>query len=468
MVISDKLRPYQIDGVHFLRNKQKCLVYDEMGLGKTVTTLTALEIIWEDKDFNCVIFCPKFALYVWKEEIMKWFGKDSIVYSGTLAKRAKLWESYQGGYLITTYGMLDEIVKLDPNIHGLVADEIHVSGLLNHKSQTYTAFEKFARNIPYVYLLTGTPIRQGVIDLYAPLSMIDKANFKSYWQFVNKYCITIDTPFGKSIERRPKNIESFRNMLKEYMLRRTKDEVLKDLPGKQRQIIYVDMDEEQEKAYNNLVTNMYLELEDSALITPNMMSLILRLRQLLTCPAMLGLKSTGAALEQLIIMGKDLIESGQSFVVFTPFRKVIPHIQEAIHKSMKDIKVYTISGGMTAQKFADEWQEFQKNKSNKKILICVIKSGASFHATEASHAFFLGYEWDFNQNVQSEDRLHRFGQKHFVNIYYFMHRNTVDEDVAQRLNDKQDASNWAIGNEEQYTMLLNRFKINRRQELKLK
>ena len=109
---------------------------------------------------------------------------------------------------------------------------------------------------------------------------------------------------------------------------------------------------------------------------------------------------------------------------------------------------------MNPVEFARQWQGFQDPSNKNKVLLCVIKSGASFHATEAADCFFLGYEWDFNYNVQSEDRLCRMGQKNFVHCRYLLHEGTVDEQVKSRLNSKNDASNWIIGTDEQYKMML--------------
>ena len=95
-----------------------------------------------------------------------------------------------------------------------------------------------------------------------------------------------------------------------------------------------------------------------------------------------------------------------------------------------------------------------QDPSTNKVLLCVIKSGASFHATVASDCFFLGYEWDFNLNSQAEDRLCRLGQTNFVNCRYLLHKGTVDENVKERLNDKNNASNWIVGTEQQYQMML--------------
>lgn len=479
--VYDSLRPYQRDAVDILNQRPRALHFDDMGLGKTVTTLTSNEMLLENRPIsNTLILCPTNALYVWQGELEKWFGKESIVYKGTPAKRKKIWkeylESYQCRYLITTFGMLREIMeyteadKHEDRFHGayrnnpsvwdcVIADEIHSSsaGLLNYKNQGFKRFEKFARTIPLVRLLTGTPIRQGVVDAFAPLNIMNRMRFKNYWQFINTFCITFDGPFGKEIDRRPRDVEGFRNTMQQYMIRRMKTEVLDDLPGKQRQPLLCDMSKKQEKAYTELVKQMFTIDGDNIVMTPNAMTLGMRLRQLLVCPKMLGIDDYGTALETIGEMGADLIENGKSFAVFSPFKKVMPFVVEVLTKSIPGVKIYMLHGGMTGTEFAEQWQGFQNNPSTNKVLLCVIKSGASFQATTASTAFFLGYEWDFNLNDQAEDRLCRLGQKDFVNIHYMLHKGTIDEVVVSRLNDKQEASNWIIGNDEQFEALMKRY-----------
>lgn len=481
-IIFEKLRPYQQEAVIFMRKNPRTLMFDDMGLGKTITTLTSIyKAIEEEGINNVIIFCPKFALYVWQLEIRKWFDADSIVYTGTPKKRKDQWNhflaSHQVCFLITTYAMMDEIIAKSeeskdagrfavhsvlklPLWDGIIADEIHTSGLLNQKTKTWKSFDKFARNIKYVYQLTGTPIRQGVVDLYAPLHVVDPVKFKSYWTFVNDYCIKLQGRFGMEIERRPKNPDQFREMLKSYMIRRVKADVLHDLPGKQRQPFYIAMSDAQAKFVADLVETNIAEVEDDVVLAANTMVVMLKVRQVLVCPKLVGINESGAALDTIIEMGSDLLDNQKPFVIFTPFRAAIPYIEEAISNSIKNVHVYSVTGGLTAEEFSNQWQGFQNDTHKRKILLCVIKSGASFHATCASTAFFLGYEWDFNQNTQSEDRLCRFGQKDFVNLYYMMHKDTIDEDVAQRLNAKQEANDWVIGNEEQYAMLRRRYKMS--------
>ena len=464
----DQLRPYQKEGIEIMKGRTHNLNFDDMGLGKTVSTLwTALyksrdifaaKQIYPDIPYQqmILIVCPSKALYVWKNEIQNWFGYSSIIYTGTPKQRQKTREEmfYTSAFVITTYGMLKELHEYA--WRGIIADEIHEAGLLNHKTKTYDIFSKFYNKIVWSFLLTGTPIRQGVIDLYAPLHLVDSKVFANYWQFVNKYCIVIETPFGKEIQRNPVDIKGFRKILDRYMIRRLKSEVLKDLPGKQRQPIPLQMTPKQAKAHHDIMEEFIYSDEDALVVTQNAMSATLRARQVLVTPRLLGIDEDGAALEYLKAEGKNLLDIGKPFVVFTPFRSAIPIISDVIMGLGLATKIYTITGGLKPNEFANQWQGFQENSSSNKVLICVIKSGASFHATAASDCFFLGYEWDFNLNSQAEDRLCRLGQKDFVNCRYLLHEGTVDEDVKEKLNSKNDASNWIIGTEQQYQMMLKR------------
>lgn len=468
----DALRNYQKDGIKTMQTRLFNLNYDDMGLGKTIVTLYSAiqkaKYLFSDRNLSrldfaehILIVCPKKALYVWKEEITKWFNLESIIYSGTVTQRKKLLERDNNGFceldfspfIITTYGMLEEL-KDKLNWCGIIADEIHEAGLLNHKTKTYKTFEGYIKRIKWFYLLTGTPIRQGVIDCYAPLHLVAPDIFKNYWSFVNSYCIVTNTPFGKQIERNPRDIKGFRKMLDKYMVRRLKSEVLKDLPGKQRQPIILEMTKKQAKAHQDVLKEFVYNDEDTLVVSQNAMTAMLRARQILVTPRLLGIDEDGAAFDYLKEEGKYLLESNKPFVVFTPFRQAIPLIEDLINSIGMGTKIYTITGGLKPSEFANQWQGFMQDLSTNKVLLCVIKSGASFHATVASDCFFLGYEWDFNLNSQAEDRLCRLGQTNFVNCRYLLHKDTVDENVKERLNDKNNASNWIIGTEQQYQLML--------------
>ena len=455
--VYEQLRPYQKMAVTFLCENRRALNFDDMGLGKTVVTLSAVfDCAIEASEFNLVILCTTNALFVWEEELVKWFNIKPIMYIGTPTKRKIIYKTLASRHafnvVVTTYTMGKELENLSWD--AIIADEIHQAGLLKHTNVTYKNFLSMSKNIPLIYLLTGTPVRQGVIDLFAPLHIIATPIFTSYWGFVNRYCNTITTPFGKQIERNPRNIDDFRQVLSHYMIRRLKSEVLKDLPGKQRVPVPIQMTPLQAKAHQEIITNLLYIDTDNTIVAPNKMAAILRARQLLVTPRLLGIDEDGAALDYLKEVSSSLFIANRPFAVFTPFRQALPIIAELFREVCPDVSVHFIHGGMTPAAFANAWQSFESSSNKHKVLISVIKSGASFHATEAADCFFLGYEWDFNLNCQSEDRLCRIGQKNYVTCNYFVHKGTVDEEVKMKLNDKNMSSNWIVGTEEQYRLML--------------
>lgn len=477
------LRPYQVGVVSRMVKEKRHLNYAEMGMGKSLMSLLA---VMELKAFPCMIVCPKSAMIVLQVELRKWFEMDSTIFVGTPKQRDKLFKQFMTSgnkFIITNYALSEELGKrfgIIPDtaedkardrcynpppgtswkLGALVADEIQSGGLFNHKTKTYKAFAKIAKKTPVIYLLTGTPYRKGCIDFYAPLSLIAPNKFDSYWKFVSKYCITINTGFGKSIERNPKDVIGFRSMLRQYAsILKVKDHI-RDMPEKNRQAIPIEMDKIQRKIYSELEENLFATFNDDEdlIITPSQLSLRMRLRQLLVCPKMLGIDSYGAAMETMMDMTGELVDRREAFVIFTPFRQAVPYIKERLRQEYPGFMICSITGGLTPEEFGHQWQSFQSGRGAR-ALICVIKSGASFHATSAQTAFFLGCEYDFNQNAQAEARLHRLGQQNNVNIYYLLHQQTVEEEVIDILNDKQYGADLVLSSEELFRKMLSRRKV---------
>ncbi|MNB67151.1 ATP-dependent helicase HepA [compost metagenome] len=481
--VYDILRDYQKVGFEFMVKNSSALNYDDMGLGKTLTTAT---VVMYQQAFPCIIVCPKSAMYVWADELMRWFGMESIVYVGKPKQREKLFQEFAGKgikFIITNFSLVGELGErfgaIDKSkirgssksgtpktttkpttgtpkwkIGSVIADEIQLGGLFNQKTLTYKLFKQLRKSVDHMYLLTGTPSRKGAIDYFGPLSLIAPNTFDSYWKYVNEWCVTIDDGFGKSIERNPKDIVRFRGMLRQYAIIRKKTEVLHELPGKTRIKIPVEMDDEQAKLYRELEEDLMAMTENGELImAPSQLALLGRLRQVLACPQVLGTKTRGAAVDALLEMAEDLVSKGKPFVVFSPYRKGLEILSEELQRAFAGTPIFRIEGGLTPTEFRDAWQGFQNGKGAA-ILLCVIKSGASFQATRADTAFFLGSEYDFNQNLQAEDRLNRMGQSNHVSCYYFIHRNTVDDHLYTILNDKKRSADLVLNNEQDFLKLL--------------
>lgn len=437
-----QLYPYQEQGVDFITKKRRVILADEMGLGKTLQALKAIDRA--DRYPALIVVGLKIAFGVWQSEIKKWLGADSLVYTGTPMQRNALWtywEREQTPFIITNSAHIKEILERRRSWRAVVFDEYHLMGLRNRKSQTFQAVRKLYSGM--LILSSGSPMSQGPQDLWPALHLINPKKFSSFWQYVNRYCVIEDNGWGKEIKRYPKRPAEMRELLSQYMIRRSKKEVLTDLPEKTRQIIPLNMTRRQHTLYRQLAREMVAEADDGQIVfAPSVLAKLTRLRQLLVSPLVLGIAEKGAGLEAV----KDLVdvefEAGNSVAIFTPFRDAADIIAKEMRHHTRH--VFTVKGNMKQEDFNKAINTFQTLKTPKKVLVATIKSAVSFTAHAASVGIFLGQEWDYNDNVQAEDRLHRVGQKNAVRIYYIKHDKTLDQHVLDTLMDKRSAINITL------------------------
>jgi SWI/SNF-related matrix-associated actin-dependent regulator 1 of chromatin subfamily A len=446
----DKLKDYQLRGVEFiLQKKGRAILADEAGLGKTYTTLEAIQRLQSEP---VLIFSINPGLYVWHDELSRWYDKKSIVYSGPPEERGKLREKFfKDGikYLIANYFFIDEIKNEfnDINWKTIVTDEYHIMGISNSRTKRFGAILPLVRKADHIIMVTGSPVRRNLSNLYAPFNLLDPYTFSSFWEFVNKYCIITEDRFGKTIEEMPKNPEKFDRLRKNYLIRRLKENVLKELPPKTRQPISVFMSPEQKELYEKMDSDMYIEYGDNIITAPNEAVKLLRLRQLLVTPLIFDIPIIGGALEMLIELIKVEFSNDNPVAIFTPFRTAIKPIMEVLKERLgkPEVLFCKLHGGMSVEKTHDNVSNFQNATTVRKIFIATIKSGMAITITQAKVAIFIGYEWTSEENSQAEDRLHRQGQLDNVRILYLLHRdNETDEKVRQILNSKQRAINWTL------------------------
>lgn len=441
------LRDYQEEDVQFLIGHHRIYNTNEPGLGKTLETLEGLRRLETNP---VLILGTKVSLGVWQAEIKKWLGEPSLIYEGTPAQREKLWLRFYYGqnggslhikFVIATYRMARELFSRKSSWPAIVCDEIHRGGLLNHKSATYKSVQSFRSRC--MVLMTGTPIRQGPQDLFGPMHLLDPYAFPSYWPFVGKHCVVINDQFGKTLERMPKDAKKLQAALKPYLIRRTKRQVAASLPPKTRHVVRIEPTKTQQKMIKQLVENMYLDTDDGILAVPTQMTLLLRLRQLLVAPQLLGTQEDGAALTALVELMEDQFDVKRSIAIATPFRQAIPYIVDALRKAGVT-HIYQIHGQLTAKEMMAANAAYEADPVVEKVMVYTIKSGQSFSIPAATTLFMLGAEWSAIDNKQAEDRLHRLTQTNPVDIYYLLHKDTVDDLVMERLNDKQRAENWVM------------------------
>lgn len=441
------LRDYQKEDIKKMVNWRKAINGNPPGLGKTLETIMASYYL---KAKRILVICPRFSFHVWQREYMLWLNTPSFVYTGTKKQRKAMWDAMfmmDELVIIATSKMIKEITTIMPEFDVVIADEYHMWGGMNHKTSAFKDLVKVKAKAKY--MLTGTPIRKDPTNLYAPLNLINPVAFKSYYSFINRYCMVFEGDYGQPlIGAVPKNPDTFRKMLYNgYLIRHKKHEVLKELPRKQRDYVISEMSKNQERYYKEMKDDKTILTDEGGLIlAQNHLVRDLRLRQLLISPRILGIDEDGGAIPLVSKLISDEFINGNDVVICTPFKKAIPFITEYLKHDLAEYSpnICVVTGDTKdVGKVVDK--DYQQSKSKHNILIYTIKAGASFTAHRASVAFFLGYEWSASDNIQAEDRIHRIGQKATsVRFYYVLHRETVDEAVMAVISRKNYSEEYTL------------------------
>lgn len=447
------LYKFQQEDVETLVDRRRSMLCHQMGLGKTRIAALCLQR-WGGR---AIVFAKKNDLYMWEDEIEQNTLLKPLIYDGKPHERKKLraaWSSGEFNVLLTHYAYVKEVLSEISKVFGsIVADEYHLYGLINRKSVTFKMFKLFES--VNMLLLTGTPIRRNPSDLWGPLHLLDRKNYRSYWKFVSQYCTQVEDPWTGITEILPKakNPKALRYLLyTRFMIRRTKDEIKEQLPSKKlRVIIPISMTKQQKKLYRDLSQDMLARIENAETeeellyLVSTAAEKVLRLRQLLISPKLLGGSAYGAAIEHLTYNLRNDPDLHKAVFVTCPFREGVRVIEEAIKVRVGDhVEIYTIMGGMREGEAYYKIKRFQES-TKQRVLVCTTRSATGFTATAAKIHYAIGAEWSAVDNVQAEDRIHRIGQTEDVVLNYYMHKETVERKVLRIVGQKMYAEKSALG-----------------------
>lgn len=429
-IVTPTLRGYQQKGVAYVQWLSRfphggILAFDP-GLGKTGTILSALPA-----DTNTIlIVAPIIAFGTWIDEVRLWLGEEITIVTDRQSPDVNT------RFVLVNPEQVSRLRHLPFDWDLVIVDEIHK--YRNRSTKRYSDLEPITRKANRTIGLTGSPIVNGVQDLWTQLHLVApkvKA-FASYHRFVNTWCEQYQGLEGyQRLTGAVRDDTAFRQMLSRYMLRITKEQVAAELPPKIRQALYVDMDERQQRLYTALVDDMVAELPTGEhVIAGNTLAQYTRLRQTLINPILYGGPNVSAASEA-VSQSIDLdFDAGTSAIVFTPFAQAIPHIITTFRKRLKNTSIYVLTGAERNRQSVI--REFQDQDNHRKILICTHAIATSFTATAASSAYHIGYEWTPEANIQAEDRIHRLSSRNTVHVHYVVHRGTIDEYIMDVLDRK--------------------------------
>ena len=446
----DVLRDYQVDGVRWLYTICKCgfggILADEMGLGKSIQTIIFFKkLLEEDKDAKFLIVCPTSLVYNWENEFQKFASEISHeVFSGMREARRRLLESYTGSVYITSYGLLREDADFyqSMNFKVFVIDEAQ-----NIKNPT-TGLTKVVKSIlaETKMALTGTPIENSIVELWSIFDFIMPGFLSSLVKFQKKYKVKeFDEETNQLLDR-------LRMQVKPFILRRKKSDVVKDLPEKIENNIYIDLNDEQKKIYAAEVKYVNEQMDQMIKqggFTKNKMlilRLLTRLRQVCIDPAILFSEYHGGSskIENLIKVIKEVVSNGHKILLFTSFKTALYIVKDALDE--EGISNYTIDGDVPSKKRQMLVDAFNKDTTN--VFLIMLKSGGTgLNLTSADVVIHLDLWWNPQAENQATDRTHRIGQTKTVEVIKLICKGTIEEKILDLQQKKKILSDKILESE---------------------
>lgn len=443
-----ELYPFQIDGVRQLMKwGGRALLADDMGLGKTVQSLMWLKL--NNTKIPAIIITPASLKYNWERECRKWLRTDKIsVLSGTTPT------NIYNDIIIINYDIVQYWLKylLSISYQTIILDECHY--IKNDKAQRTKAVKALCKSMKHIIALSGTAILNRPIELFNTLNILNPRLFPNKWNFAHKYCGAKHTGFGWDFNG-ASNMDELHSILRNHlMIRRKKQDVLKELPDKTYNYIPIEISNRKDYDYAKdefiafVTQNISDELNEAEIslqkelgyvnialnkeeIIQEKVSSISKAETLVKIGHLQQMATEGI-ISQVKEWIYNFLENDEKLVLFATHRRFITEIEN----EFKDISV-KIDGSTPVAQRQRMVDDFQNNKKIRLFIGNIKAAGVGITLTASSNVAFIEYPWSPGDLTQAMDRCHRIGQKNNVNIHYFIAKDTIVEEMLQLLEEKQ-------------------------------
>ena len=437
--LENTLRYYQKTGYKWLKTldnyKFGGVLADDMGLGKTIQMLSIILGDLEEKKEHraSIVICPSSLTLNWYNESQKFTEKiKTLVIKGNANERKKqIKEIKNYDLVITSYDLLKrdiEVYKEEKyKFRFAIADEAQY--LKNSNTQNAKAVKIIIADTRYA--LTGTPIENSLSELWSIFDYIMPGYLFTYKKFKTMY----ETPIVKDNDIKAMN--KLKMLIEPFVLRRTKKEVLTELPEKTITVLNNQMKEEQEKLYLNYLAQAKQEVAETINIRGfekshiQILVALTRLRQICCHPSLFikGYTEGSSKLEQCIEIIKDAIESGHKILLFSGYTAMFEIIEEELKKL--DIKYFKLTGSTKVDERIKMVDEFNESKEVKLFLISLKAGGTGLNLTGADMVIHYDPWWNASAENQATDRAYRIGQKNNVQVYKLITKNSIEEKIYE-------------------------------------
>ncbi|MGL4768894.1 MAG: DEAD/DEAH box helicase [Mycoplasmoidaceae bacterium] len=423
------LKPYQINGYLWMKRMLEfnfgCLLADDMGVGKTIQTISIIDDLLKiNKNARILIVCPVTLMYNWEKELSEHIdGVKVVQIEGRKDSRISIITYSNVNIFITSYTMFSKDSEYYNNsiIDLMIIDEAQT--IKNSETQ----ISKSIREINSInkIAITGTPIENNLSELWSIMNFLNPMILGNKKRFYNNY--EKDIYSGDSQKQ-----EILKKIINPFILRRTKQEVLKELPEKIEKVYSIDFSIEEHEIYNSFLEYIKLELKSKDNNKERgtlLFKTILKLRQICCDSRLIG--ETNKPSSKLIFLVntiKNLIKENSKIkiIVFSQFTSMIELIQKELE--INNIKNKILTGKTNKNLRGKIVSEFENDDSNV-FLISLKAGGTGLNIVCANHVFHYDPWWNIAAEMQATDRAHRLGQKKVVNVYKLIMKNSLEEKI---------------------------------------
>ncbi|MBF0389445.1 MAG: DEAD/DEAH box helicase [Desulfamplus sp.] len=442
--LTSPLRTYQEQGYQWIKYLQQhslggCLA-DDMGLGKTIQAISLLASIYPKEKTSSLIVMPKSLIFNWESEIKK-FATQLTFYIYHGANR-EISEAQKSNIILTTYATLRNDIQSfkEQEFNYVILDESqnikNLSSQISKSAMLLKAKNRLA--------LSGTPVENNLLELYALFRFLTPSMLGSVDEFNKNYAI----PIQKNDDKEALN--ELKKKIYPFILRRLKQDVLKELPDKIEQTIFVDMSDEQKEFYEHRRAFYYKSVKSQIMENGIQKSqfIILQalseLRQLASIPES---KSDNIVIspkrEVLIEYILDIVSNNHKVLVFANYLNALDIIGQDLESNGIDFLLMT---GATRDR-KELVKKFQYDDTYKVFLMTLKTGGIGLNLTAADYVFIFDPWWNKSAENQAIDRAHRIGQDKTVFSYKLITRGTIEEKILELQRLKSELFNTLISSD---------------------
>jgi SNF2 family DNA or RNA helicase len=454
------LRPYQVAGYQWLNYLHEVswggILADDMGLGKTVQALSFIQHFYETNgNVKALVVCPTTLIYNWENEIKKFTPSLSYyIHHGPLRNRdIQEWQKHN--VVITTYGTLRSDIKLFVAVpfDYVVLDESQA--IKNPSSKVTKAVSLL--HAKHRLCMSGTPLQNNTFDIYAQMNFLNPGMLGSMEFFRQEFAIPIDK-FGEEEQK-----DHLRKILYPFILRRTKEQVAKDLPDKTETVLFCEMGDEQRKIYdayrNEFRSKIMGTIEEQGIQRSQLTILqgLMKLRQICDSPAILNetekFENHSIKLEEL---GREIAENigNHKALIFSQFLGMLALIRARLEEL--GVKYEYFDGSTSAPDREKAIQAFQNDDETRVFLISLKAGGVGLNLTAADYVYIVDPWWNPAVEQQAIDRTHRIGQTKNIFAYRMICKDTIEDKIMKLQEKKRVLAKELIADDASFVKALSR------------